>query len=90
MNDPVNPDHYKNLGEFSSTHMVTKWELGYETGQAVKYIQRAGKKPGELEITDLKKAVWYLKRKIHLLDPENEPDPAANRDIMTKKEYESA
>lgn len=79
-NDPVNPNHYKALGDYSATHIVPIWGLGYETGQALKYIQRAGNKPGEPEIQDLKKAIWYLKRKVHLLDPDNEPDPAANRD----------
>lgn len=78
--DPVNPPHYRDLGEFSAVHIVPKWGLGYETGQAVKYIQRAGKKPGESEIQDLKKAIWYLRRKVHLLDPDNEPDPAAPRE----------
>lgn len=82
--DPVNPSHYKDLGEFSAVHVIPKWGLGFEAGTAVKYIQRAGTKPGEPEIRDLKKAIWYLLRKIHLLDPDNEPDPAANRDIAPK------
>lgn len=83
--DPVNPSHYKDLGEFSAVHIIPKWKLGFEVGTALKYIQRAGTKPGEPEIRDLKKAVWYLLRRIYLLDPENEPDPAgAGRDRAPK------
>lgn len=33
-----------------------------------KYIARNGKKPGEDELDDLKKARWYLNRKIALLE----------------------
>ena len=77
--DPVNPKHYADLGEYSAVHIIPKWKLGFEVGNALKYIQRAGSKPGESEVTDLKKAVWYLNRRIHLLDPSNEPDPAASR-----------
>lgn len=56
---------------------MEKWELGYLLGNALKYIQRAGKKDGATELTDLKKARWYLQRHIYLLDPDNEVDPAA-------------
>ena len=74
--DPVNPNHYRSLGLWSALHVVERWGLGFHLGQAVKYIQRAGKKKGESEIVDLKKAVWYIQRHIYLLDPENEFDPA--------------
>lgn len=77
-NDPVNPNHYKDLGEFSAVHIIPKWGLGFELGTALKYLQRAGKKDGEPEVQDLKKAIWYILRHIHLLDS-NEPDPAGNR-----------
>lgn len=32
------------------------------TGNAIKYLCRAGKKAGSSEVTDLKKARWYLER----------------------------
>lgn len=32
------------------------------TGNAIKYMCRAGKKAGSSEVTDLKKARWYLER----------------------------
>lgn len=78
--DPVNPQHYRSLGLYSALHVVERWGLGFHLGQAVKYVQRAGKKDGELEITDLKKAIWYIQRHIHLLDP-TEFDPAHDEDF---------
>lgn len=89
--DLVNPDHYKDLGNYSAIHVIEKWNLGYAVGNAVKYIQRAGKKlyPGqdstESELTDLKKARWYLQRRIHQLDPVNEPDPAVPDEVIEKR-----
>lgn len=73
--NPIRPKHYTDLGKFSAVHIIPIWGLGFEVGTALQYIQRAGLKPNEPEIQDLKKAVWYLNRRIHLLDPENEPDP---------------
>ena len=77
-NDIVQPAHYVNLGEYSAIHIIQKWQLGFCLGNAVKYIQRAGKKPGTTEVVDLKKAIWYIERHIHEIDP-TEPDPAAVR-----------
>lgn len=34
------------------------------TGSAIKYLWRAGLKPGADELKDLEKAYWYLSRKI--------------------------
>ena len=42
-------------------------------GNAVKYISRAGKKKDDVE--DLKKAVWYLNRKIELMSNHKEEKP---------------
>lgn len=63
------------MGEYSALHVAEKWELGYHLGNMLKYIQRAGKKPGEDTLTDLRKARWYLQRYLHLLSPETEEDP---------------
>lgn len=73
--DPMNPNHYKMYGNYSALHVIEKWALGFHLGQTLKYIQRAGIKPGESMVTDLLKAKWYLARQIHLLDP-SQPDPA--------------
>lgn len=84
--DPVNPKHYAALGQYSAVIIIRKWDalrrvmgqepLSFCVGNALKYMQRAGTKPGESEVTDLKKAIWYLQSRVHELDP-NEPDPAA-------------
>jgi hypothetical protein len=78
MHDPVNPKHYAELGEYSALHVSEKWGLNYLLGTAIKYIQRAGKKPDTPAIVDLKKARWYIQRQLYILDPENEADPAAD------------
>lgn len=89
--DPVNPTHYASLGLYSAIHVIEKWGLGYHVGNAVKYVQRAGKKlydgkdAVESELIDLKKARWYMQRRIHQLDPENEPDPAVPDDVIAKR-----
>lgn len=36
-------------------------------GNALKYLWRAGIKDSNLEIQDLKKAIWYIERKIKIL-----------------------
>ena len=36
-------------------------------GNAIKYLFRAGIKSTDTEIQDLKKAIWYIERKIKLL-----------------------
>ena len=74
--EQVNPKHYADLGYYAASHVIPEWGLGFELGNALKYIQRAGKKEGQSPIVDLKKAIWYIERHIHLLDPENEPDPS--------------
>lgn len=85
--DKVNPKHYADLGEYSAVHIIRRWnafragiegaaEVGFDVGNALKYIQRAGIKPGESEVVDLLKAIWYLQERVHVLDP-SQPDPAA-------------
>ncbi len=74
--DPVNPRHYADLGEYAAIYIIEKWGLGFNLGQTLKYIQRAGSKPGEPEERDIAKARWYLDRHLHELDPELYPDPA--------------
>lgn len=84
-NDPVNPKHYADLGQYSAVIIIRFWNkwrasigaplIDFNVGNALKYIQRAGTKAGEPEIQDIKKAIWYLNSRIHDLDP-SEPDPA--------------
>ena len=84
--DPVNPKHYAGFGQFSAVVIIRRWnairraigieQVSFNVGNALKYIQRAGLKPGQDEVQDLEKAVWYLNNRIHELDPEHKPDPA--------------
>ena len=60
--DNVNhPSHY-NFGKYEVIDAIEDWGLGFNLGNAVKYIARADHKGNALE--DLKKAAWYLQREI--------------------------
>lgn len=61
------PQHYGGAeNPYEAIKVIEAWELGFHLGNTVKYISRAGKKGDELE--DLKKAEWYLKRRIEQLE----------------------
>lgn len=67
MKDKVNhPQHYG--GEFNpyeAIKVIEAWNLGFNLGNTIKYISRAGIKDAEKEIEDLEKALWYLQREIN-------------------------
>lgn len=67
MKDKVNhPQHYG--GEFNpyeAIKVIEAWNLGFNLGNTIKYISRAGIKDAEREIEDLEKALWYLQREIN-------------------------
>lgn len=65
MPDPVNPTHYQ--GDYVM-RVIEDFGLDFCLGQVAKYILRAGKKSEENETTDLKKAAWYLQRRIAQLE----------------------
>lgn len=72
VDDVVNhPAHYTD-GKFETIEAIESWRLGYHLGNAVKYISRAGKKSKDTELEDLRKARWYIKRRIDHLNPEVE------------------
>lgn len=61
------PAHYGGADNpYEAIKVIEAWELGFCLGNAVKYISRAGKKPGVDVVEDLKKARWYLDREIGL------------------------
>lgn len=69
MSGTVNhPDHY-NLGGVEVIDAVEAWGFGegFNRGNAIKYIARAGRKDLETEIEDLEKAKWYIQREIERL-----------------------
>jgi hypothetical protein len=64
------PNHYLGTRKFEPIDVINDWELNFQTGNAVKYISRAGRKNPEKTIEDLKKAVWYLEWEIKSLEGE--------------------
>jgi Protein of unknwon function (DUF3310) len=61
------PPHYGSKDDpYEAIKVVEAWGLDFHLGNVVKYISRAGKKGDILE--DLKKARWYLERKIENLE----------------------
>jgi len=71
------PPHYGGQDNpYEAIKVIEAWEVGFHLGNVLKYISRAGKKYKsnykDLEQTrlleDLKKAQWYLNRKIKLLE----------------------
>ena len=74
VNDNVNhPSHYTD-GKIEVIDYIEDKQLGFCLGNAIKYISRAGKKKSgnmtdkEKEINDLRKAVWYVERRIKELE----------------------
>lgn len=69
-NNSINhPQHYG--GEtniYEAIKVIEAWHLDFCLGNVLKYICRAGEKSASTEITDLKKASWYLNRRIEQLE----------------------
>jgi len=64
MSDLVtHPDHYKAHPSGIEAIQVTE-HMNFCKGNAMKYLWRAGLKDSASEITDLKKAIWYIEREI--------------------------
>ena len=64
------PGHYQ-FGDnnvYEAIKVIESWGLDFHLGNTVKYISRAGKKNPDKEIEDLKKAMFYLDRKIKNLE----------------------
>lgn len=59
--DPVNPAHYQ--GDYVM-RVIEDFNLDFLRGTVVKYLLRAGNKPGDSSLQDLRKAKWYLDRLI--------------------------
>jgi hypothetical protein len=68
MSDPVNHQSHYTDGKIEVIDFIEDKNLGFHLGNAIKYISRAGKKSDNSELQDLKKAAWYLNRKIEKLE----------------------
>lgn len=62
------PSHYKR-GGIEVIDAIEAWGFGegFNKGNVIKYIVRAGHKDPDAEIEDLEKAKWYLEREIERL-----------------------
>ena len=62
------PQHYGGGDNpYETIKVIEAWNLDFCLGNAVKYISRAGKKNAQTELEDLKKAEWYIQRRISQL-----------------------
>lgn len=74
------PSHYNFLKDKIGIEVIDIVRyLDFDTGNAIKYILRAGKKPivtennidfNKAAIQDLNKAIWYINDKIKMLENE--------------------
>mgnify|MGYP001284152933 CR=1 FL=1 len=60
------PPHYIEGREIEPICVIEDWKLDHHLASAVKYISRAGRKASLRK--DLKKAIWFLHRRINLED----------------------
>jgi hypothetical protein len=54
------PSHYQGRGGLNANQVIRAFELNFALGNVVKYVLRAGRKPDEPALDDLRKALWYL------------------------------
>lgn len=62
------PSYYQ--GKIEVIDFIEDKHLGFNLGNCIKYIARAGKKNPEKLLEDLKKARWYLDREIGNIEKE--------------------
>ena len=59
------PSHYLKNSGHEVIDVIDAWSLGFDLGNAVKYIARAGKKNPDKSKEDLNKAIWYIQHEIN-------------------------
>lgn len=84
-NDITHPDHYE--GSIEPVDFISSHQLCFILGNVVKYVTRAGRKGGQ-EISDLKKAKFYIEMKLHQVgsgeDPRGETRPLARKRVVDR------
>ena len=74
MSSKHSPDHYQ-LGKIEVWDFIVDQDMGYLLGNVIKYVCRAGAKPGESREDDLLKAIAYLNRELqNVRTPERSSD----------------
>jgi hypothetical protein len=59
----IHPQHYGGADNpYEAIKVIEAWEVGFNLGNTLKYISRAGKKDDTIQ--DLEKALFYLDREI--------------------------
>ena len=72
INDTVNhPKHYTSHPSGIECIQVTQ-HYDFCIGNAIKYLWRAGIKNQDATVEDLKKAIWYINKKIEMLEKHDE------------------
>jgi hypothetical protein len=56
------PQHYASDGGIEAIDVIESFELGFNLGNAIKYILRAEKKGNKKQ--DLEKSLWYINREL--------------------------
>ena len=87
MTDMINPTHYRGDRQYEPIAVIEDWGLNYRLGNAVKYISRNGRKPGEDPREGLRKAIWYIEREIAALDSPSQYTPPADVQYEDVLEY---
>ena len=70
------PDYYISGRKYEPRKVIDDWGLDWELGSALKYISRAGRKPGNSTLKDLWKAKDFINFEIEKLggDPSKRPE----------------
>lgn len=72
MTEMINhPNHY-HPNSIETIEVINQWKLNFQTGNALKYISRAGLKNKDKTIEDLQKAIFYLNYEIERLQKNSE------------------
>jgi hypothetical protein len=69
MSSVESPSHY-NQGRIEVINFIEDQQLGFHEGNVVKYVCRARHKGDQM--ADLRKAAWYIHRRIELIEKEME------------------
>tara|TARA_Y100000593_G_scaffold26224_1_gene52156 strand:+ start:166 stop:405 length:240 start_codon:yes stop_codon:yes gene_type:complete len=71
LKEKIDHPHHYNKGTIEAIEVIEDWNLDFHLGNAIKYICRAGNKSRETYKEDLKKAIWYIQRKVDGLEEKN-------------------
>ena len=67
--DHINPAHYRAKNGLESIDVIEAFFPDKPHRWAtLKYLFRAGRKPGQDEVQDLRKAIWWIEREIAAIE----------------------